>query len=66
MEPIAQTAEAADAHLQRRGWRFMAKRGASSQFVTSTIMILSSYAVTTMTMNFGKNLQERRLRPSGD
>lgn len=66
MEPIAQIVEAADAHFQRRGLRFVAKRGASSQFVGSTIMILSTYAVTTLTMNCGKNIQERRLRPNGN
>lgn len=64
MEPIPQTAEVADARGQRRDWRFVAKRGASSQFVGSTIMVLSTYAVATLTMNFGKNIQERRLRPN--
>lgn len=66
MEPIAQTVEAADAHLQRRGLKLVTRRGASSQFVGSTIMILSTYAVTTLTMNMGKNIQERRLRPNGN
>lgn len=66
MESITQTVEAADAHLQRRGWRFVGKRGASSQFVGSTIMVLSTYAVATLTMNFGKSIQERRLRSSGN
>lgn len=64
MERVAQTVEAAEAQLQRRGWRLVAKRGASSQFVGSTIMILSTYAVATLTMNCGKNMQERRLRPN--
>ncbi|KAM3599026.1 uncharacterized protein V6R79_025788 [Siganus canaliculatus] len=59
MEPIVQPVEAADAH--RRSWRFVAKRGASSQFVGSTIMVLSTYAVATVTMNIGKNIQERSI-----
>lgn len=66
MEPIVQTVEAADTQLQRRGWRFVARRGASSQFVGSTIVVLSTYAVATLTMNFGKNIQERRLRSNGN
>ncbi|KAK9535574.1 hypothetical protein VZT92_007948 [Zoarces viviparus] len=66
MEPNVKTVMAADAHLQRRGWRFAARRGVSSQFVGSTIMVLSTYAVATLTMNFGKNIQERRLRPNGN
>lgn len=66
MEPVVQAVEAADAHLQRQGLKFVAKRGASSQFVGSTIMVLSTYAVATLTMNFGKKLQERRLRPNGN
>ncbi|KAL7379254.1 hypothetical protein ABVT39_024925 [Epinephelus coioides] len=66
MEPIVRTVEAADAHSQRQNWRFVAKRGASSQFVGSTIMVLSTYAVATLTMNFGKKIQERRSRPNGN
>lgn len=52
--------------VQRRGWRFVSKRGASSQFVGSTIVILSTYAVATMTMNLGKNIQEQRQRLKGN
>lgn len=66
MESIAQTVEAAEVHFKRQGWRFATKRGASSQFVGSTIMVLSTYAVATLTMNIGKNIQERKLKPNGN
>lgn len=66
MESLAHTVEAADSHLHRQGWRFAARRGASSQFVGSTIVVLSTYAVATLTMNFGKKVQERRQRPNGN
>ncbi|CAJ1075695.1 Hypothetical protein SMAX5B_006638 [Xyrichtys novacula] len=65
MEPITNTAGTGDAHSQRPGWKFVAKRGAPSQFVGSTIMVLSTYTIATLTMNFGKNIQERRSRPNG-
>ncbi|TNN58616.1 hypothetical protein EYF80_031236 [Liparis tanakae] len=64
VEPTGQTA--ADTRLQRRGWRFGARRGVSSQFVGSAIAVLSTYAVATLAMNFGKSIQERRLRPNGN
>lgn len=62
MEPVAQMVGNAEAHSHRQGLRFVTKRGASSQFVGSTIVILSTYAVATMTMNMGKKIQERKLR----
>ena len=36
------------------------QRGASSSFVGSSILILSSFAVSTLAMNFGKKIQESR------
>jgi len=36
-------------------------RGASSHFVGSTIVILSSYAVATLAMNCGKKIQDQRM-----
>lgn len=38
-------------------------RGASSHFVGSTIVVMTGFAVATLAMNFGKNLQEQRLKP---
>lgn len=66
MESLAHTVEAADPHLQRQGWRFAARRGGSSHFVGSTIVVLSTYAVASLTMNFGKKVQEQRQRPNGN
>lgn len=65
MEPISHTVSASvpDSVYPRRTMR-VATRGASSHFVGSTIVILSSYAVATLAMNCGKKIQEERLKPS--
>lgn len=66
MESLAHSVEA-EPHLHRQqGWRFAARRGASSHFVGSTIVVLSTYAVASLTMNFGKKVQEQRQRPNGN
>ncbi|RXN15374.1 hypothetical protein ROHU_028033 [Labeo rohita] len=65
MEPSSQTVNmsVSDAAYARRPVR-VTPRGASSHFVGSTIVILSSYAVTTLAMNCGKKIQEERLKTS--
>ncbi|RXN38797.1 hypothetical protein ROHU_000783 [Labeo rohita] len=65
MEPISQTVNmsVSDVAYARRAVR-VTPRGASSHFVGSTIVILSSYAVTTLAMNCGKKIQEERLKTS--
>ncbi|KAL6481810.1 hypothetical protein MHYP_G00098900 [Metynnis hypsauchen] len=62
MEPIAQVVSGAEGSLPRKVLK-AAPRGASTHFVGSTIVILSSYAVATLAMNCGKKLQEQRLKP---
>lgn len=62
MEPIAQTMAAAAADgdsFPRRAIRVV-PRGATSQFVGTSIIILSSFAVSTVAMNLGKALHESR------
>jgi hypothetical protein len=62
MEPIAQTmvAQAADPDsLPRRAMK-VAPRGASTQFVGTSIIILSSFAVSTVAMNMGKKIVDSR------
>lgn len=39
-------------------------RGASSHFVGTSIMILSSFALSTLAMNFGKKIQASRHKPN--
>ncbi|KAL1278947.1 hypothetical protein QQF64_025620 [Cirrhinus molitorella] len=65
MEPISQTVtvSVSDAVYPRRPVR-VTPRGASSHFVGSTIVILSSYAVATLAMNCGKKIQDERLKTS--
>ncbi|KAL7852379.1 hypothetical protein SRHO_G00181640 [Serrasalmus rhombeus] len=62
MEPIVQVVSSAEGSLPRKVLK-AAPRGASTHFVGSTIVILSSYAVATLAMNCGKKLQEQRLKP---
>lgn len=45
--------------LPRRALR-AAPRGASSHFVGSSIVILSSFAVSTLAMNCGKKIQDSK------
>lgn len=63
MEPINHTVRVPDSVYPRRPMHVV-PRGASSHFVGSTIVILSSYAVATLAMNCGKKIQEERLKPS--
>lgn len=60
MEPVAQTAST-HAPFSRKGFK-AATRGASSHFVGSAIVILSSYTVATLAMYCGKKIQERKLK----
>lgn len=63
VQTVVQTAPAAASldreALPRRALR-VAPRGASSHFVGSSIMILSSFAVSTLAMNCGKKIQESK------
>lgn len=63
METVVQTASATASldrdSLPRRALR-VTPRGASSHFVGSSIMILSSFAVSTLAMNCGKKIQESK------
>lgn len=57
---MSHTLPRAEGLMPRRALKVPA-RGASSQFVGSTIVILSSYAVATLAMNFGKKIKEQRM-----
>lgn len=63
MESVAQTATVTPAFdretFPRRVLR-VTPRGASSHFVGSSIVILSSFAVSTLAMNCGKRMQESK------
>lgn len=63
MESVVQTMSANAAFdrdsFPRRALR-VAPRGASSHFVGSSIVILSSFAVSSLAMNCGKKIQESR------
>lgn len=63
METMVQTATATVSldrdSLPRRALR-VTPRGASSHFVGSSIVILSSFAVSTLAMNCGKKIQESK------
>lgn len=63
MEPIVQTVATTAAFdreiFHRRALR-ATTRGASSHFVGTSIVILSSFAVSTLAMNCGKRFQESR------
>lgn len=69
MEPLAQTVTATSAFdreaFSRKALR-ATPRGASSHFVGSSIVILSSFAVSTLAMNCGKRIQESRNKPNGN
>lgn len=69
MESAVQTLSANAAFdrevFPRRALR-VSPRGASSQFVGTSIMILSSFAISTLAMNCGKKLQESRQKPHGN
>ena len=62
MKPINQTASATGAGGDRHRRRVMraGPRGASSGFVGTSIVILSSFALSTLAMNWGKKIQESR------
>ncbi|KAK9540084.1 hypothetical protein VZT92_002554 [Zoarces viviparus] len=67
MEPAAQTAMATSAFSRetfRRRVLRTTPRGASSHFVRSSILILSSFALSTLAMNCGKKIQESRHKPN--
>ena len=69
MEPVVQTVTAVAAFdgesFPRKAMR-TTFRGASSHFVGSTIVILSSFAVSTLAMNMGKKFHESRHKPHGN
>lgn len=69
MESVAQTATATPTFdretFLRRALR-ITPRGASSHFVGSSIVILSSFAVSTLAMNCGKRFQESKNKPNMD
>lgn len=60
MESVSHTLPRPDGSIPRRALKVPA-RGASSHFVGSTIVILSSYAVATLAMNCGKKIQDQRM-----
>jgi len=62
MEPVTATASEKDS-FPRRAFRVL-PRGGSSHFVGSSIVILSSFAVSSLAMNFGKKMQESRQKSS--
>lgn len=67
MDPVAETATASAAFdretFHRRALR-VTPRGVSSHFVGSSIVILSSFAVSTLAMNCGKRNQDSKNKPN--
>lgn len=60
MESVSHAFPRVEGSVPRRALKVPA-RGASSHFVGSTIVILSSYAVATLAMNCGKKMQDQRM-----
>ncbi|KAG7316004.1 hypothetical protein KOW79_020870 [Hemibagrus wyckioides] len=61
MEAKLQAVSRAEGLLRRKVLR-VPLRGASTQFVGSTIVILSSYTAASLAMNCGKRLQGERIK----
>ncbi|KAI4832292.1 hypothetical protein CesoFtcFv8_008925 [Champsocephalus esox] len=64
MEPLVRTVTAGAAYEEKKTFPRKAMRakyrGASSHFVGSSIIILSSFAISSLAMNCGKKIQASR------